>query len=163
MIVCSALALGRGEAKRLKNRLETMRLLRQMVYFLKGEIVGSRAPLDEALERAGARGMGELRALFCRTAKRVRERRGESFQTLWREEVAQLGECFLTDDDRKHLISLGDHLGYLDVQMQERTILLFLEQLDFSLEEARAQLSVKCRLYTCLGAAFGLFLVILLC
>ena len=36
----------------------------------------------------------------------------------------------LEQEDLEQLAHLGEHLGYLDVDMQERTLKLYLEQLD---------------------------------
>ena len=40
-----------------KKRLSTLENLRRMIYCLKGEIVYSHAPLEEAFERIGKRGL----------------------------------------------------------------------------------------------------------
>ena len=50
--------------KYLPKEEDKMEQLRQMVYFLKGEILYSRAPLAEALEQAGKRSGGELGRFF---------------------------------------------------------------------------------------------------
>ena len=47
--------------------------------------------------------------------------------------------------------------------MQERTLLLYLEQLDLSIEYLQAHRQEKCRLYTSLGVMGGIFLVIVMC
>ena len=44
--------------------------------------------------------------------------------------------------------------------MQERTLGLYLEQLDISIEYLRTNQREKCRLYTSLGIMGGMFLVI---
>ena len=68
----------------------------------------------------------------------------------------------LTREDWEQLEALGEHLGYLDVDMQERTLLLYLEQLELSIEYLRAHGRERCRLYTSLGAAGGMFLILVL-
>ena len=62
----------------------------------------------------------------------------------------------------EQLAGLGEHLGYLDVDMQERTLGLYLEQLDISIEYLRTNQREKCRLYTSLGIMGGMFLVIVM-
>ena len=54
-------------------------------------------------------------------------------------------------------------MGFLDRDMQERNLLLYLEQLDVSINELRAHRQERCRLYTSLGVMAGMFLTILLC
>ena len=104
LVLFSAGGLGIWSAMQWKGRLRMLETLRQMIYFLKGEITYSRAPLAEALE----------------------------------------------------------HLGYLDVDMQERTLKLYLEQLDLTIDYLRQNQREKCRLYTSLGIMGGMFLVIVM-
>ena len=54
-----------------KKRLQTLETLRRMVYCLKGEIVYSHAPLEEAFERIGRREKGIPGELFIQTAERI--------------------------------------------------------------------------------------------
>ena len=68
-----------------------------------------------------------------------------------------------TKEDLEQLAALGEHLGYLDLDMQERTLLLYLEQLDLSIEYLQRHRQEKCRLYTSLGVMGGIFLVIVMC
>ena len=53
LVLFSAGGLGIWSAMQWKGRLRMLETLRQMIYFLKGEITYSRAPLAEALERVG--------------------------------------------------------------------------------------------------------------
>ena len=48
------------------------------------------------------------------------------------------------------------------MDMQERTLGLYLEQLDISIEYLRTNQREKCRLYTSLGIMGGMFLVIVM-
>ena len=61
-----------------KKRLSTLENLRRMIYCLKGEIVYSHAPLEEAFERIGKREKGVLGELFTQTAEKI----GCHFQNL---------------------------------------------------------------------------------
>ena len=53
LVLISAPGLGLWLAGQWKERLRQLEKLRQMIYFLKGEITYSHAPLAEALERVG--------------------------------------------------------------------------------------------------------------
>mgnify|MGYP002572722270 CR=1 FL=1 len=79
------------------------------------------------------------------------------------EEMEKNGKpLFLEKEDREKLLSLGGQLGYLDTQMQERTLLLYLEQLELSVSRLRGEIREKCRLSTVLGVMGSLFLVIVM-
>ena len=64
LVLFSAGGLGIWSAMQWKGRLRMLETLRQMIYFLKGEITYSRAPLAEALERVGKREPGPMGSLF---------------------------------------------------------------------------------------------------
>ncbi len=166
VVLAAALGLGLCLASRWRQRLCLLQGLRRLVYFLKGEITYSRAPLPEALKLAGARSGGVFGELFLKAAGRIARQEGESFKELWEEQVEELearrGELALTGEDFQSLKELGSHLGYLDLEMQERTIGLYLEQLDLTISDLQERGRDMCRLYTSLGLMGGLFLVILL-
>ena len=80
--------------------------------------------------RAGMRYILDNRELFFNQMC-IRDR-------IWSREVGLLSSpkvrLPLTDEDLEQLTGLGEHLGYLDVDMQERTLKLYLEQLDLSID-----------------------------
>ena len=71
LVLFSAGGLGIWSAMQWKGRLRMLETLRQMIYFLKGEITYSRAPLAEALERVGKREPGPLGGLFEAAAEGI--------------------------------------------------------------------------------------------
>ena len=91
---------------------------------------------------------------------------GESLQEIWKRQVMNLntdsGPIPLEQEDLEQLAHLGEHLGYLDVDMQERTLKLYLEQLDLTIDYLRQNQREKCRLYTSLGIMGRMFLVIVM-
>lgn len=166
LVLFAAGGFGVWSAMQWRERLRLLEKLRQMIYFLKGEITYSHAPLAEGLERVGKREPGPLGKLFTLVAESICRQEGESLREIWRREVETLSSpCVrlpLTSEDLEQLTGLGEHLGYLDVDMQERTLSLYLEQLDLSIAYLRDNQREKCRLYTSLGIVGGMFLVIIM-
>lgn len=166
IVLFAAGGFGVWSATQWRERLRLLEKLRQMIYFLKGEITYSHAPLAEGLERVGKRENGPLGTLFTAAAEGICRQEGESLQEIWCREVGHLSspqiKLPLTEEDLGQLAGLGEHLGYLDVDMQERTLKLYLEQLDISIDYLRANQREKCRLYTSLGIMGGMFLVIMM-
>lgn len=166
LVLFSASGFGVWSAMEWKGRLRLLVSLRQMIYFLKGEITYSHAPLAEALERVGRRTRGPLGQLFTEAARGIYSQEGECLQEIWSEAVKGLSASTtrlpLTGEDLEQLSHLGEHLGYLDVDMQERTLRLYLEQLDLSIEYLRTNQRERCRLYTSLGVMGGMLLVIVM-
>lgn len=95
-----------------------------MIYCLKGEIVYSHAPLEEAFERIGKREKGVLGELFTQTAEKIGCHNGETFSKIWEQTIEEMEKngksLFLEKEDREKLLSLGGQLGYLDTQMPRR-------------------------------------------
>lgn len=160
LILAGASGYGVALASGYKERLGELEQLRQMIIMLKGQILYANAPLGEALDTIGRRSKGSLADFFCRVAKRIETQQGETFCQIWKEEAKNLEG--MDKGDKSSLMELGEHLGFMDRDMQERTLLLYLEQLEQRIENMRAHKQEKCRLYTSLGVMGGLFLVILL-
>lgn len=98
-----------------KKRLSTLENLRRMIYCLKGEIVYSHAPLEEAFERIGKREKGVLGELFTQTAEKIGCHNGETFSKIWEQTIEEMEKngksLFLEKEDREKLLSLGGQLG----------------------------------------------------
>ena len=98
-----------------KKRLSTLENLRRMIYCLKGEIVYSHAPLEEAFERIGKREKGVLGELFTQTAEKIGCHNGETFSKIWEQTIEEMEKngkpLFLEKEDREKLLSLGGQLA----------------------------------------------------
>lgn len=156
-------------AQCLKERLDILLLCRQMVYHLKSQILYTNATLPEALEEVGTRFSEEREGNFKEPGlcfKRIAERMEKEdipFFGIWKEEVEKLPAQFPMDKtDRKHLAALGENLGYADRDMQERTLLFYLEQADDSIASLKREFDTRAKLYRSLGMAAGLFLMVIL-
>ncbi|WP_367567497.1 stage III sporulation protein AB [Lacrimispora sp.] len=162
-VIISCSGLGFFMAGQWNQHLKTVEKLRKMIFLLKAEIVYGNSPLAEAFERTGKRAGGEMGALFERVADRLFKQQGELFYQVWQEEIDRMPkEVCLSKEDKQNLKGLGEHLGYLDMDMQERNILLYLEQLDLTIDYLREHKQEKSRLYTSLGIMGGLFLTIVM-
>lgn len=163
MIVAGTSAYGFWLSRQYAEQLAELEQLRHMIFLLKGQILYANAPLHEAFDTVGHRASGALAQLFVRVAERIERQQGEAFSTIWGEEVERIGEAAaLSKADRQNLKSLGEHLGFLDCEMQERNLLLYLEQLDLRIQDMREHRQERCRLYTSLGVMSGMFVAILL-
>lgn len=163
LVIVSSSGLGCYMAAQWGEHLKTMETLKKMILLLKGEIVYANSPLTEAFERTGKKAGGGLGDLFVAVAERLMRQQAEPFYTVWQEAIDHLPkEVCLSKEDKQHLKGLGEHLGYLDMDMQERNILLYLEQLDLTIDYLRKHKQEKSRLYTTLGIMGGLFLTIVM-
>lgn len=168
LVTVGCTGLGQHMAQQWRLRLRWLEQLRQMIYFLKGEILYGHTALGEALERVGKRcqraegerGSKELPLFFLSVARRIERQEGEAFAAIWEEELDKIWKGPLKEEDAASLQDLGKHLGYLDLDMQERHLLLYLEQLDGQIGYLRMHLKERTKLYTSLGVMGGLFLTV---
>lgn len=164
LVTASCGALGILKARQWRSHRQMLERLRRMVYLLRGEILYAMSPLQEALERVGGKSDDPAAVWFCRVAERLKCQEGETFSRIWREELdRQAKAMLLSPGEVTELAEFGEHLGYLDVGMQERTIALYLEQLDLSIGFLREHEQERTRMCACLGIMGGLFLSVLLC
>ena len=155
LILASAAGIGVSFGNDLKGRCMELRMLKQMIYMLRGEIKYTKTPLPEAFASIAVR----MREPFGSFLEELAEQMGNpgkgSFGELWQDRIkARLSGT--------HLGGLGEVLGYLDLEMQLSSIDLYLEQLELGIREAQEAARTKQKLYQSLGVAGGIFLVILL-
>lgn len=164
LVTCSCGALGLWKAGQWKDHLGMLEQLRKMIVLLRSEILYAHTPLGEALGHVGRKSEGVLAGLFGAVEERTMQQQGELFYIIWREEVEKRKkEMLLSDRERQELIAFGEHLGYLDLEMQEHTVALYLEQLEMSIRFYREHEREQSRLYASLGIMGGLFLSIMMC
>ena len=163
LVVGSCTGFGLGAVRRLKERRCLLEALRQMIFHLRGEILYANAPLSCALLRTGSRGSGWAAALFTESARELEREGGDPFEVIWKRQVERRsGDTVLSETDRKSLLRFGMNLGYLDRDMQEKTMQLYLEDLEMALERLRREEPDKSRLLFGMGVLSGLFLTVIL-
>ena len=148
LMMAGALAAGGfWAADQWKEKLELLLLFRQMMFYLKGQILYANATLPEAL----------------REAERLEEQGDVPFPVIWKEEAERFPPGFpLEAGDHKNLLALGENLGYAHKDMQERTLLFYLEETDGSIGFLKREMESRTKLYRCLGMAAGLFLMVVM-
>ncbi len=88
---------------------------------------------------------------------------GTTFQGIWKQmKENYLKGLPLLKKDWDHLLDFGDHLGYLDKEMQLNTIELYLEQLEEEILSAQGNLKKNGKLYQSLGIMGGILITILI-
>ena len=163
LILLSATGIGASYSADLKKHCRELRILKQMLYMLRGEIKYTKTPLPEAFEHIAGRLPEPFASFLERTAEEMTHLDGQTFVELWQRQIrSRLGGTHLKKEEKEQLESLGEILGYLDLEMQLASIELYLEQLEIEIQKAQESLATKQKLYQSLGVAGGIFLVILL-
>lgn len=145
----------------LEERLRLLLEERRLLLMLEGEIRFIRSSFQEAFLSIGSRAGEPFASFFKETGKRLTGREGE-FSSIWEEETKHLSGSHLKEADIREFSMLGQQLGYLDAEMQLKTIALYLEGLEQKLKELTGEIGQRKRLYHCLGILGGMMLLLVL-
>lgn len=163
MIVLASGGIGFSYSQDLLNHTKSLKELQQMVIMIHTEIRYCTSTLPEALLGISNRVREPYSVFLYNTAMELGMLEGKTFATVWKKHVEEdLRESHLTKKDLGQLEGLGDHLGFLDKEMQEKIFVLYLEQLGQDIEESKEAAKAKTKVYHCLGVTIGLFIAIIL-
>lgn len=163
LVICSTAAIGFYFSSMIQGRIRDLIELKKTIYIMRGDIQYGNTPLPEAISSIGRRSRNHFKQFFLGVSEGLMKQEGETFFTIWSQGVEELlVETYLTKKDKESLSRLGEHLGYLDKQMQLKTIDLYVEQLEMELKETTDTMKDKMRLYNTLGVLSGIFITIIL-
>lgn len=162
MIIAAGIGLGFGKSCELAGHLASLQMLRKLVVLLEGEIRCTGASLPDAFLAAGNKLPAPYRDFMAAVAGEAKRNRGKPFGELFR----ACGETYLDGlglpkNQREIFFSLGEHLGYLDLEMQTRQLRACEEELERLIGELREELPGKKKMYQSLGILGGILLAVL--
>lgn len=162
-IIGSTSLFGYLLGKEKTNRLAQLRDLKKLLYQLRGEIQYGYTPLPEAMGNLGSRSETVFSGFFLDMEEQLKGYEGSSFYSIWKAGVEEkLKNTALNKADKRKLTAFGENLGYLDQDMQIRTIELYIEGLEEEINtESKAQ-KEKIRLCQLLGVLSGIFVTIVM-
>lgn len=162
LIMVGSICSGIWYRIRYLGRLANLRECQRALSVLRGEIQYGRTPLPEACREVEARIHGVCRQFFRNTADKLEQGAG-SVEEVWRENTALLFSSMqMGTKDREEWMRVGSTLGYLDVEMQLRTMDLYLQRLQTSIEQADRECRNRIRLYPLLGTFGGALICLVL-
>ena len=163
LIIGMASIWGIIKAEKAKNQLENMKYLQRIICLIQSEIRYSRAFLGEIFFNIGQGVKEPYKKWLLEMSEKTNAFCGESFENIWKDSISRnLKVLNLPEHEMETLKSLGNQLGYADVQVQMKLMDLYQEHLDRTIREVHEQLQTKVRLYHCLGVMSGLFVAVVL-
>ena len=160
LIIAGTTFLGRERAERFLLRAKELRLLRQAVLLLEGEIGYTLTLLPEALRRVADNSDEPVKNLLLQTADKLQK--GQNASLAWTASLEEARSDFsLKLSDWEILRRLGSSLGLLDCTSQLKQLALMREYLLKQEEEAKIEGEKKAYLWRYFGTALGFMLVIL--
>ena len=163
MVILAGAAGGMLQAAKIEECYRQMRYLRKLIFRIRSEVRYSRRVLPEAFLSVGSEAQEPYKMWLLSLYERLENRQGTSLAGIWEEETrTHLPVIGIPQDMLESLIRLGGELGTIDIEMQVRTLDLYLEQMEQKMEDMRTEQKEKIRLYQCIGVTGGVFLAIIL-
>lgn len=143
-------------------RYRNLQEIQKAMDVLRGEISSVKSPLPEAVYQASKRTRGVMSSFFAEVAGELEEGQGE-LSRIWSQKLKDgVPGMQLCEGDRMELERMGEMLGYLDTEMQKRSIDLYMERVRQSIQDMERNDEKRSRLYPVLGTAAGILLCILM-
>ena len=162
MILLGSVCIGMWFRMQYLHRIFTVKEMQKAITLLKGEIHYGRTPLPEACLSVAHRIQGSGRQFFCRIGQQLQQGEG-TVEKIWQDTMIEvLGHKQLNMTDYEELMRLGNTLGYLDVELQVRTLELCLARLQDSIAGYEKEKKDQTRLYPVLGTFAGFLLCLVL-
>ena len=163
IVIFAGIGFGFHKAAKEQKRLEQGIAIKRMLYLLQGEIRYGFTPLQEAVLKISTKTEKEYQPFLKKVAKQLETHSEESFAKIWQQTADQkLKQVIYEPKFYEILKNMGETIGYLDQQMQEKTILLTIEQLDDQIFLMKDQVVKNCKMYRSLGISLSVLIVIIL-
>lgn len=163
LILCSGLGLGRTKCREIRERERCLRTIIQMLQLLKEEIRYGNTPLPEAFFSISEKQNTGLKEFLCSVAHTMKEGKQDSVSESIRSNARKASERWLLSKEEKEAFcAFGEHLGYLDLNVQIRELDRQIRIFEIYLEEHQKKMPGLLRLYQSMGVILAvLFSVIL--
>lgn len=163
LVILASTGIGYYYSTQLRLHLNALLWMKKMVIMLKGEILYLNAPLNEAFGSVAERVPEPYKGFLESVSNRLSLLQAKPFYDIWCEEMGyHLKKSDLKEKDLMLLKDMGENLGYLDRQMQEKTLNLYLSQLEEEMDTRKAEIGQKSKIYQTLGVMGGIFITIVM-
>lgn len=163
LIIGASAFLGFSVSRDLQKHLDEIIYLKQVIIMLKGEIRYSKAPLEEIFQSLSKKIRSPYNDWFASMADELSKKRFVTFYDTWSHQIElHLKKGYLKEQEIEQLKTLGTTMGFLDETMQLASLDLYMEELDYSAHKVKEEITVKKKLYNCLGVLGGIFVSIVL-
>jgi len=157
LVILACSGIGLSKSVEMKAHLKELEAIKQLFIMLKSELVYTKAPFSEVFEKIGTKIKGRYGNWLIKIAESLEKKEHYSFNEVWKGAIeTELGDSFLKKSELEELKQVGQNLEYIE------SINLYLEQLEYSIQNTREEYRTKKKLCQSMGIMGGIFLVILL-
>lgn len=145
-----------------KRRVEQLHQMMTVLHMLKGEIGFCGKILEEAFTELGERTEDPFRSFFYRVSRRLSLQEGEPLSAIWKDCEDAFDGSGLHQEELEIFARLSREMGFLDVDMQLRTLELVEDQLNSVKNRAEKSCETNSRMYRYLGILGAMAVVIIM-
>ena len=163
LIIGATSLWGIRAADRINDQYVQMQYLKKLIYQLRSEIRYARSYLGEAFRHIGTSSREPYKGWILEIYDRLEHKNRGTLADIWEDTVKKRisggirpsgGGTGQTDKSWRP--------GVADIEMQVKTLDLYLEEMSLSMEEMRGRMKAKVRLCHCLGVMSRIFITVLL-
>lgn len=163
MILTGCFGIGWWYRAQFNGRLRTIRILREILELLSGEVRYGRSTLPECCSHVAGNFGEPFSDALEKVGQNMRDNIGLSFgETFQKEFEGALEGAYLRDEDREAFLLFTRQACHADGQMQVRAMEQSAELLRKTEEALEKENAEKCRMAVGLGAMSGILLILIL-
>lgn len=161
--VAAAALLGSCAAMELEASYQELIYLQKLIGMIQGEIQYARTVLSHIFLKVGKEAKAPYNVWLEQMSSRMEARKGGSLGSIWRESVnLYLRASKLPKGELQRLGELGTLLGDADVEMEQKVLGGYQEELAQSIQDMHREMQNKKKLCRCLGISGGILVAVLL-
>ena len=164
MVLGGSVFCGINYAIRLRKRRDNLKALERIVMYLESEIRYRHSVMSEAFVNAAKKADKPFSDWLYYLGLRLKdEYNGSDFYKIWCDSLNMLqDDTFLSKEDIEELMSLGQTLGYLDIEAHRAGIELEIDNIHNRINDINEGLKDRMRVSVVAGAVFGILVVMIL-
>lgn len=164
MVIASTSLIGFKLNENAKSRIDELRMIRNIVTMLRGEIKYNNSTVSEALSRIAEKMSGNFQKFLAAAADELVKNKAAGMDKIWNEKVREAfvsGSC-LTKKDVNDFAAIGKSIGKYDVESQIKAFDLFVEEINEKIDAEYRKAVSDGKLYKCMGIMAGVFIVLMI-
>lgn len=163
LVFLGSVSVGCYIAYMMKMRIKQLKELKRIINNLEGEIYYKHSILKEACNNASLRCIYPFNTWLEDLCCRLDSYSEESFGKLWKDSLYKLYEnSFLKKDDIEMFCSIGQSIGYLDIETQKNNLELEKKSIDGVIFDLEKCLSNKMKIAYVGGILCGILILMLI-
>lgn len=162
LLIFAMSMVGFSKAEKIKQRYNQLITFRKILIMIQGEIRYNNSTISEALSHVAAHNDGVFKGILENTSVQVNKNTGQSFEQIWSENIGENeNKLELNKEDVRIIKEFGKCMGYLDYEMQNKSIDYLISQLQLVIDELNEKMPESIKICRIMGVLAGIFVLIL--